>query len=176
MLRAGPRTISPVLLSKTAKIALKVAAVPLEACDVHQGAVDGAEVEATYENTKSLLTDLDAHDTNIDGDLTNHNTALTNHNTALTNHNTALTNHDINIDGDLKAHDTNIDTDLAQHDTDIKALLANVQAGVDANGARLDILLARQLEVLRLLHTPEGRRATDVPACDGEDCVWPDSR
>ncbi len=102
---------------EAAKIALKIAAVPLEACDVHQGAIDGAEIEATYENTLGLVgdvshvhDDLAAHDTNIDTD---------------------LAAHDLNIDTDLAAHDLNIDTDLAQHDTDIKALLGNLQTTLE---------------------------------------------
>ena len=40
---------------EVAKAALKVAALPLEACDVHQGAIDGAEIEATFENVLTLL-------------------------------------------------------------------------------------------------------------------------
>jgi hypothetical protein len=25
---------------------------------------------------------------------------------------------------------------------------------------------------VRLLHTPQGRRSTDIPACEGEACNW----
>jgi hypothetical protein len=111
---------------EAAKLALKVAAIPLEACDVHQGAIDGAEIEATYENTKGLVGDVS------------------------------------------RVHD-----DLSAHDTDIKALLTTLQASVDANSAKIDTLLARQLETIRLLHTPQGRRTSDVPACNGGPCAWP---
>ena len=100
---------------------------------MHQGALDGAEIEATYENTLGLVGDVS------------------------------------HIHDDLSVHETN----LATHDTDIKALLATIQAIVEANGAKLDTLLARQLETIRLLHTPEGRRKSDVPACNGGPCDWP---
>lgn len=40
---------------ETAKLALKVAETPLQACGIHGGAVDGAESEATYENVLKLL-------------------------------------------------------------------------------------------------------------------------
>ena len=53
---------------ETAKVALKLAAVPLEACDVHQGAIDGAEIEATYENTLGLVGDV----SHVHDDLTAH--------------------------------------------------------------------------------------------------------
>ncbi len=113
-----------------AKVALKVAAVPLEACDIHQGAIDGAEIEATYENTLGLVgdvshlhDDLTAHDTNIDGDLAAHDTNIDGD----------LTAHDTNIDGDLAAHDTNIDGDLAAHDANIDADLAAHDANIDAD-------------------------------------------
>ena len=129
---------------ETAKVALKIAAVPLEACDVHQGAIDGAEIEAAFENTKGLGEDH----THIHDDLATH-------------------------EGNLATHDADIKAALLAHDTEIKALLANIQAGVDANGNKLDILLARQLETIRLLHTPQGRRSTNVPACNGGSCSWP---
>jgi hypothetical protein len=156
---------------ETAKVALKVAAVPLEACDIHQGAIDGAEIEATYENTLGLVgdvsqvhADLAAHDTNIDGDLIAHDANI----------DADLIAHDANIDADLIAHDANIDADLVQHDTDIKALLADLQGAVDENQRLIKISMSRQLEVMRLLITPSGRRVVDaeVLTCTGEgdDC------
>ena len=109
---------------------------------MHQGAIDGAEIEATYENTLGLVEDVS------------------------------------HIHDDLAAHEAN----LATHDKNIKALLATLQASVDANSAKLDAnsakldtLLARQLETIRLLLTPQGRRRSDVPACDGEPCDWPEN-
>jgi len=145
---------------EVAKIALKVAAVPLEACDIHQGAIDGAEIEATYENTLGLVgdvshvhDDLATHDTNIDGD---------------------LVAHDAHIDADLVAHDANIDADLVTHDGDIKALLANLQGAVDENQRLIKITMSRQLDIMRLLITPSGKRVVDaeVLTCTGEgdDC------
>ena len=135
---------------EVAKVALKVAAVPLEACDVHQGAIDGAELEATYENTKGLVgdvahvhSDLAAHDTNIDADLMAHDANidadLVAHDANIdadliahdANIDADLIAHDANIDADLIAHDLNIDTDLQNHDTDIKALVGDVQDFLD---------------------------------------------
>lgn len=66
----------------------------------------------------------------------------------------------------------NVDTQLMQHDTDVKAILSTLQATANASGGKLDLLLARQLEVIRLLHTPEGQRSTQVPACNGGPCIW----
>jgi hypothetical protein len=119
---------------ETAKIFLKAAAVPLEACDVHQGAIDGAEIEATYENTLGLVGDVS------------------------------------HVHDDIAEHEKN----LATHDTDVKALLTTLQASVDANSDKLDLLLERQLETIRLLHTPQGRRKSAVPACNGGPCDWPE--
>jgi hypothetical protein len=142
---------------ETAKVALKVAAVPLEACDVHQGAIDGAEIEATYENTLGMLgdvahlhSDLGDHDANIDGDLAAHdahiNADLEAHdanidadlaahdahiNADLEAHDANLAAHDAHINADLEAHDAHINADLEQHDADIKALLDGVQVTLD---------------------------------------------
>lgn len=147
---------------ETAKIALKVAAVPLEACDVHQGAIDGAEIEATYENTLGLLGDV-AH---VHTDLTAHNTAIS---SQLSTHHTA-------ISSQLSIHDVDLKNQLATHDTDVKALLANLQGAVDENQRLIKISMSRQLEVMRLLITPNGRREinADVLTCTGDDCpVFP---
>ena len=119
-------------------------------CD---GAVDSAEIEGAYERVGHVHDDVAAHDTNIDAD---------------------LVAHDANIDADLIAHDDNIDADLVQHDTDIKALLALLQGAVDENQRLIKVSMSRQLEVLRLLITPNGRRVVDseVLTCTGEadDC------
>ena len=63
------------------KISLKVAAVPLEACAVHQGAIDKAEIEATYENTLGLAADL----SHVHDDLATHDAEIKALLTALQN-------------------------------------------------------------------------------------------
>jgi hypothetical protein len=57
---------------EVAKIALKVATVPLEACAVHQGAIDKAEIEATYENTLGLAGDI----SHVHDDLATHDAEI----------------------------------------------------------------------------------------------------
>jgi hypothetical protein len=76
------------------------------------------------------------------------------------------------IHTDLATHDTNISTQLTTHDQDIKALLGEIQGTVDENQRLIKIFMSRQLEVLRLLITPEGRRQIDpaVLSCTGDDC------
>ena len=163
---------------EAAKIALKVAAVPLEACDVHQGAIDGAEIEATFENTKGLGNEH----THIHDDLQTHEGNLTAHDTDLkalvSTHDTdlkaALSTHDTDLKAVVSTHDADLKVLVSTHDSEIKALLANIQAGVNANSDKLDILMARQLETIRLLHTPQGRRDSNVPACSGDSCDWPE--
>lgn len=132
---------------ETAKIALKVAAVPLEACGVHDGAIDGAEIEATYENTLGLVGDV----SHVHGDLATHATSIANQ---------------------LSLHDVELKARLADHDTDIKTILATIQGGVAENQRLIKILMSRQLEIMRLLITPDGRREinADVLTCIGDDC------
>ena len=128
-------------------------------CD---GAVDSAEIEGAYERAGHIHSDLEAHDANIDGDLAAHDANIDGD----------LVAHDANIDGDLIAHDANIDGDLAQHDADIKELLEDLQGAVDENQRLIKITMARQLEIMRLLITPSGRRSInpDVLNCTGDDC------
>jgi hypothetical protein len=99
----------------------------LEQCNFQDSLIDSAEIEAAYENTVEINSNLVIHD------------------------------------GHLEDHDAA----LAQHDVDVKLLLMGIQDGVD-------LLLDRQLEVIRLLHTPQGRRQTEVPACEGAGCDFPD--
>lgn len=99
-------------------------------CAFQDGTIDGAEIEAAYENSVIIHDNLIEHDLN-----------------------------------------------LSNHDAEIKVLLAAIQAKVDENGVKLDVLLGGQAEIIRLIHTPEGRRASEyyVDACsDGDGCTWND--
>ena len=134
-------------------------------CD---GAVDSAEIEGAYERAGHIHDDVAAHDANIDADLAAHDAHI----------NADLEAHDANIDADLAAHDAHINADLEAHDADIKALLDTLQGAVDENQRLIKISMSRQLEVMRLLITPNGRRVVDaeVLTCTGEgdDCpVYP---
>lgn len=60
-------TCTPVEL---AQIAANLAYVPIQLCDVHEGSVNSAEIEAGYENSVRILGDLAAHDANITARLT----------------------------------------------------------------------------------------------------------
>jgi hypothetical protein len=61
---------------------------------------------------------------------------------------------------------------LVTHDADIKILLANLQGAVDENQRLIQITMSRQLEIIRLLITPSGKRVinADVLTCTGGDC------
>jgi hypothetical protein len=100
----------------------------LDEVNFHEGNIDGAEIEAGYENSKKVLG----------------NTAV-------------------------------IFDRLEKHDADINARLDVIEAKLAAMDAKLDQMLAWQLETIRLIMTPEGQRSTDVPACDGQPCDWPAS-
>lgn len=145
--------------------------------------VTAAEVNGNYRRLDHIhgdVQDLDADILNLDGDVAIVNADLASARAALlaaiAKHDgdmkSSLSTHDLDIKGSISQHDADLKNTLATHDADIKALLAGVQSGVNDNGARLEILLARQLEVIRLLHTPQGQRTSDVPACDGGPCRW----
>lgn len=89
---------------ETAVDALDLLEVPITLCAIQDGNVDGAEIEATYENSVNTLNDLAAHDTNIDGD---------------------LAAHDANIDGDLAAHDARMIGRMDTLDATLAIILAN---------------------------------------------------
>jgi hypothetical protein len=119
-------------------------------CNAHNGTIDSAEIEATYENSilisgqietvdqglhahdANIDADLAAHDANIDADLAAHDANIDADLAAHdANIDADLAAHDANIDADLAAHDANIDADLQQHDTDIKGLIGGVQGTLD---------------------------------------------
>jgi hypothetical protein len=70
-----------------------------------------------------------------------------------------LTSLTVRVDEDeveeLAVHDAAVRSELATHDTDVKALLAKLLAGQEE-------LKANQREIIRLLLTPQGQRASDV--------------
>lgn len=145
--------------------------------------VTAAEVNGSYRRLdhihgdmgglNSAIINLDSDVANVDADLVSARAALL---AAITSHDndmkSALSVHDTDVKNVVSTHDADLKQALATHDGDIKALLAGVQSGVNDNAARLEVLLARQLEVIRLLHTPQGQRTSDVPACDGGPCRW----
>jgi hypothetical protein len=76
------------------------------------------------------------------------------------------------VHSDLEIHEAA----LATHDTDIKALLGSLQDTVDENQRLIKISMSRQLDIMRLLIMPSGRREIneDVLTCTGDDCpVYP---
>lgn len=114
----------------------------------------------------SILQAISDHDQAMSAQLETHDADIS----------TQVTNHDSDIKNQVSTHDTDVKNRVDLHDVDVKALLATLQSGVDGNGEQLELLLARQLEVIRLLHTPQGQRTSDVPACDGGPCRWNYSR
>jgi len=59
----------------------------------------------------------------------------------------------------LATHDADVKTAVEQHDAEIKS--------------RLDRNHETMLEAIRLLHTPQGRRNSGLPACKGAGCDFP---
>lgn len=168
-------------------------------CNEHLGA---AEVSATWAGVKTIhgnvrhvhddLANVDSalssHDTTIRKDIAEHDsdiaaqlgvhdtdikTALTTHDTELK---TALNTHDTDIKTDIAAHDAAIESHLADHDADIKSRLAAIQATASESQRLIKVSMSRQLEVLRLMITPQGRRELnpDVLSCNGDDCPLAD--
>lgn len=127
--------------------------------------VTAAEVNGSYRRLDHIHDDLGTVKTNLQD-------AKASILEAISEHDARLRTHDTDIRNQVSTHDSDIQTQVAAHDSDIKVLLATLQSGVDGNGQQLELLLARQLEVIRLLHTPQGQRTSDVPACDGGPCRW----
>jgi hypothetical protein len=127
-------------------------------CAIVDGAVDATEIEAAFENTVAIYRNLDAHHLALkahDGEVK----------TTITNVANALTLA-------LSKHDADIKLNLNQHDTDIKALLAAVKAVVDLNTQQLKVSKALDGQIIRLLLTPEGKKAVNpaVMTCTGDNC------
>jgi hypothetical protein len=141
---SGIICISFAIPVETAKLILQTAKVPLTLCDNHIAGVDSAEIEAGYENSVKILSDLASQ-------------ASTANNILNT-----LTAHDAHINADLAAHDIQMKNQLSVHDGDIKGLLNQLKNQLSALDSDikglLAIVLAKQAEIIKLLKTPEGRR------------------
>jgi hypothetical protein len=159
----------------------KEASATVEAqCALMDGSVDATEIEAAYENTVRLFENLDAHHAGLAEHDAEVQAALAQHDTDIKN---VLSVHDVDIknvlsvhDGDIKTaialHDAEVKAALALHDAEIKALLATLQGGVNEANQRLKVNEALNRQIIKLLLTPEGRKAVDpaVLSCTGDDC------
>lgn len=67
----------------------------------------------------------------------------------------------------------NVEQDLFEQLATIQASIDALTIKVDNLQGDVDVITARQLEDIRLQVTPTGRRTTDVPACDGGACNFP---
>ena len=103
----------------------------LTACEVQTGNVDSAEIEAAYENTRTILYEV------------NDETKFTDDN-ELAAHETAIKNA-------ISAHETAIKGVIAKHDAEIKAQLSLIQDSLTQQNAKLD-------KIIKLLKTPQGKR------------------
>jgi len=152
-----------------------------EHCDSE---VNEAEIEGSYERLGHLHGDLQSHDFDITSQIGTHDSTiksqLTTHDSdlkaALSTHDedikAQVTTHDTDIKSQVTEHDTDIKSQLSTHDADVKVLLAQLQGAVDENQRLLKISASRELEILRLLITPQGTREInpDVLTCVGNDC------
>lgn len=138
--------------------------------------VTAAEVNGSYRRLGHIHDDLGTVKSNLQSAEASILQAISEHDARLRTHDTDIRNqvstHDTDVKNQVAAHDAAIRSQVNTHDGEIKALLATLQSGVDGNGEQLELLLSRQLEVIRLLHTPQGQRTSDVPACDGGPCRW----
>ena len=143
-----------------------------------------AEVTATWGGMKTVHGNVQ----HVHGDLEGHNISLTNHNTALGAHDSSiggdLMSHDMNIDADLIVHGSSMTIEhnrlrdgLTQHHIDIRGVLNQLlQGGSGSTEAKLDVVLAVQREIIRLLLTHDDDLATTafLLSCDGDTMSCPD--
>ena len=151
---------------------------------------DSADIEASYKRLGHIHSNLETVDTslgtinttvnainstvlNIDSDLSIHDTDIK---TAVSTHDTGIktvvSTHDTEIKTVVSTHDSDIKTTVNTHDTDIKALLDGITSKLEILQITANTNSAMLLEVVRLLHTPNGKRSTDITACDGNGCEW----
>jgi hypothetical protein len=116
-------------------------------CAIVDGAVDATEIEASFENTVALYQNLDAH-------------------------HLALRAHDFDLKNLVNTSTTTLSLAISKHDADLKALLTLVLAGIAQNTQQLKVVQTLDTQVIRLLLTPEGRRAVNpaVLTCTGDNC------
>ncbi len=103
--------------AKIVASAFDVATTTVEAqCSYQDGAVDSAEIQAGYQNTRAIFENLSAHDVNLQ--------------THAADIKSRLATHDTEIKAGLSLHDTTSKAALGTHDADIKDLLGKVRGGI----------------------------------------------
>ncbi len=80
-------------------------------------------------------------------------------------------------DGYVKhsAYTLTIGDDIVELLKNLKATVQQLQEQVEELNETTRVIKARQLDSIRLQHTPNGRRSTGIPACNGAPCSWPDN-
>ena len=158
------------LLGNVLKLGLELLEVPIMLCEIQDGNVDAAEIEAGYENG---LTSLDA-EIDTQNQIVTHDTDIKTQIAMQADDIQAqIATHDTDIKAQITTHDTDLKAQVTTHDTDIKALLAAMLAAIEENTARLKSVQAVQKQIIKLQLTPQGRRAvdeTDVLTCLGDAC------
>lgn len=130
--------------TKIVQAAYLVAKIPVDACKSWDSKLDAAENEAAYRNSATILSDLSAHDDRIVALLQGQDSSSDEIAAAIAAHDASVKALLAKLDALVKSHDAK----LAAHDAEIKTLLDRMINGVVAN----------QMEIIKLLKTPEGRR------------------
>lgn len=140
---------------------------------------DSVEIEASYNRLEHIHDDLDTVDTG----LTTINTSINSVNASINNVydlvqdvNDDLSDHDSDVKEVLNGHDSEVKEAINDHDTEIKTILLQNQTVILNKLAALQLTAnsnsAILLEVVRLLHTPNGKRTSEIQACAGDACDW----
>lgn len=147
--------------------------VVVDGCTLHDGLVDGAEIEATFENVKTLMTDEVGHFESLTSDISTFRTEANGRFTSIDNYliafqaamNTRFDTVDSAI-ADFRAH---VDTRMNTIESILETRFNKIDATLESRFNQVDA----QLAMLRTLAiTPEGRRtgwSGKDHICDGDE-------
>lgn len=164
------------LITEIADVAVQGVLKANQLCDDIK---DSVEIEASYKRLGHIHDNLDTVNTEVG----NVNTAVSTVNELVRNLDVNLSAHNGSVNSTLTTHDNTVKTAVTTHDTDIKsvidlhnininALLSDVQQKLEELQTTANTNSEVLLEVVRLLHTPNGTRTSTVLACNGGECEW----
>lgn len=164
------------LVTEIADIAVQGVLKANQLCDDIK---DSVEIEASYKRLGHIHDNLDS----VNSEVGNVNTAVSTVNKLVRNLEVGLSVHDSNVNSTLITHDNEVKTTVTTHDTDIKSVVdlhnTNINALFSEVQHKLEQLQTTSntnseilLEIVRLLHTPNGARTSTVLACNGVECEW----
>ncbi len=144
-------------------IAADAAEIPFELADFCGGEENSSLIQGSFDRLDHIHNDLDLARTAITDNINTSTSSIINN--ANTNTSAIITNDNTNTTSIITNDNTNTSAIITNDNTNTTSIITNGNANKDAI---INELHALGCEIVRLLNTPEGQRASSILSCTGQ--------